>query len=55
MMVLNGAASLQNVWCQQVPVMPDMDYEFSFGVHLCPLLPGHSPGKCEWKYRWSDF
>ncbi|MBK7304209.1 MAG: gliding motility-associated C-terminal domain-containing protein [Saprospiraceae bacterium] len=30
MMVLNGAASLQNVWCQQVPVMPDMDYEFSF-------------------------
>ena len=30
MMVLNGAASLQNVWCQQVPVIPDMDYEFSF-------------------------
>ncbi|MBK9270274.1 MAG: gliding motility-associated C-terminal domain-containing protein [Saprospiraceae bacterium] len=29
MMVLNGAANLQNVWCQQVTVMPDMDYKFT--------------------------
>ncbi len=29
MMVLNGAASFQNVWCQTVPVMPNMDYIFT--------------------------
>lgn len=28
MMVVNGAASFQNVWCQQISVMPDMDYQF---------------------------
>ncbi|MBK7232013.1 MAG: gliding motility-associated C-terminal domain-containing protein [Saprospiraceae bacterium] len=29
MMVLNGAPSFQSVWCQQVTVIPDMDYKFS--------------------------
>lgn len=29
MMVLNGAANLQNVWCQTINVMPDMDYTLS--------------------------
>ncbi|HEX5625530.1 MAG TPA: hypothetical protein VFX48_05905, partial [Saprospiraceae bacterium] len=32
MMVLNGAAAFQNVWCQNVPVMPDMDYVFTAWV-----------------------
>lgn len=32
MMVLNGSASLQNVWCQTINVMPDMDYIFSAWV-----------------------
>ncbi|NOT37544.1 MAG: T9SS type B sorting domain-containing protein [Saprospiraceae bacterium] len=26
MMVLNGSAAFQNIWCQTVPVMPNMDY-----------------------------
>ncbi len=29
MMVLNGAAAFQNVWCQNVNVVPDMDYVFT--------------------------
>ncbi len=29
MMVINGAAAFQNVWCQNVPVLPDMDYVFT--------------------------
>lgn len=32
MMVLNGAAAFQNVWCQVVNVMPDMDYVFTAWV-----------------------
>ena len=32
MMVLNGSANLQNVWCQTINVMPDMDYIFSAWV-----------------------
>ncbi|HMW40293.1 MAG: gliding motility-associated C-terminal domain-containing protein [Saprospiraceae bacterium] len=32
MMVLNGAAAFQNVWCESVPVMPDMDYIFTCWV-----------------------
>jgi gliding motility-associated-like protein len=32
MMVLNGSASLQNVWCQNINVIPDMDYAFTAWV-----------------------
>lgn len=40
MMVVNGAASLQNVWCQQIPVMPGMDYKFS---GWCAAVTSASP------------
>lgn len=29
MMVLNGSAAFQNVWCEDIVVMPDMDYVFT--------------------------
>lgn len=32
MMVLNGAPAFQNVWCQTVPVMPNMDYILTIWV-----------------------
>ncbi|MBK9727723.1 MAG: gliding motility-associated C-terminal domain-containing protein [Saprospiraceae bacterium] len=32
MMVLNGSAAFQNVWCQDVTVIPDMDYVFTAWV-----------------------
>ena len=31
-MVLNGSAAFQNVWCQDVTVIPDMDYVFTAWV-----------------------
>ncbi len=32
MMVLNGSAAFQNIWCQTINVMPDMDYVFTAWV-----------------------
>lgn len=32
MMVLNGAPAFQNVWCQTIPVIPNMDYVFTCWV-----------------------
>lgn len=29
MMVINGSAAFQNVWCEDIVVMPDMDYVFT--------------------------
>ncbi|MCC6816163.1 MAG: gliding motility-associated C-terminal domain-containing protein [Saprospiraceae bacterium] len=41
MMVLNGAASYQNVWCQSIPVMPNMDYIFT--VWVTPVVAASPP------------
>ncbi|MEP7197057.1 MAG: gliding motility-associated C-terminal domain-containing protein [Saprospiraceae bacterium] len=41
MMVLNGAAAFQNVWCQTVPVIPDMDYVFT--AWITSVTPSSPP------------
>ena len=40
MMVVNGAAALQNVWCQTINVAPNTDYDFSaFVTSVEPTSP----------------